>query len=345
MIKKDGSVYVIAEIGGNHEGNFEKAKELLIDAASSGADAVKFQVYTGETLVNKKIDPERVKHFDRFALTTDQFLELADMCKKRNVDFIASVWDIDLIELFADKMPFYKVGSGDLTAYPIFKKIATLGKPILLSTGLANMDEVIATVKYICSCNRVYKKKNMLGILQCTSMYPIPDEDANLKVITEFQKIFPDTVIGYSDHTEGTYAAEIAVALGAQILEVHFTDDKDNRSFRDHKVSFTSKEIRALLQKLNRIKNLLGDGIKKPMQSEIDSGHISSFRRGLYASAELQNGQLIEDCDVIALRPNQGVSANMIEEIINKRTGSELYKNDSITILGNLENADKTHLK
>jgi N,N'-diacetyllegionaminate synthase len=340
MIKEDGSVYLIAEIGGNHEGNFEKAKDLLIEAAGTGVDAVKFQVYTGETLVNKKVDPDRVKHFDRFALTIEQYFKLSDMCKEYDVDFIASVWDESKIEIFADKMPFYKVGSGDLTAYPILKKIAAIGKPILLSTGLANMDEVIATVKYICSCNRVYKKKNMLGILQCTSMYPIPDEDANLKVITEFQNIFPDTVIGYSDHTEGTNAAEIAVALGAQILEVHFTNDKENRSFRDHKVSFTSKEIRALLKKLNRIKNLLGDGIKKPMQSEVDSGHVSSFRRGLYASGDLQNGQLIEDCDVIALRPNQGVSANMIEEIINKRTESELHKNDSIPIIGNLEDTD-----
>ena len=100
-----------------------------------------------------------MKHFNRFALNTDQYLVLADMCKKRNVDFLASVWDIDLIELFADTMPFSKVGSGDLTAYPILKKIATLGKPILLSTGLAKMDEVIATVKYICSRNRAYKKK------------------------------------------------------------------------------------------------------------------------------------------------------------------------------------------
>lgn len=146
----------------------------------------------------------------------------------------------------------------------------------------------------------------MLGILQCTSMYPIPDEDANLKVITEFQKIFPDTVIGYSHHTEATYAAEIAVALGAQILEVHFTNDKENRSFRDHKVSFTSKEIRTLLQKLNRIKKLLGDGIKKPMQSEVDSGHISSFRRGLYASGDLQNGHVLDYCDVIAAKSKSG---------------------------------------
>jgi N,N'-diacetyllegionaminate synthase len=345
MIKEDGSVYLIAEIGGNHEGDFEKAKELLIDAASSGADAVKFQIYKGDTLVNKKIDPERVKHFDRFALTTDQYLELAEMCKKRNVDFLASVWDINLIELFADTMPFYKVGSGDLTAYPILKKIAAIGKPILLSTGLAKMKEVLATVDYICSCNPIYRNKNKLGLLQCTSMYPIPDSDANLKVITEFQKIFPDIVIGYSDHTEGTYAAEIAVALGAQILEVHFTNDKENRSFRDHKVSFTSYEIKALLPKLRQIRLLLGDGAKEPLKSEVESGHLGSFRRGLYARVDIYRGQLMRNDDVIALRPNQGVSANIIEKIINMRTESELHKNYSIPIFGHLEEKEETHSK
>ena len=262
MIKNDGSVYVIAEIGGNHEGNFEYAIELCLDAIKAGADAVKFQIYTGETLVNKKLDPDRVEHFNKFSLSSNQYQELASICQKNNVDFIASIWTEEDIEEFESRMPFFKVGSGDLTAYPILARIVKTKKPILLSTGLASIEEIQSTVDFIHRLDPIYQKKNMLGILQCTAMYPIPDTDANLSTITKFKTLFPNALIGYSDHTVGTYAAEIAVALGAQILELHFTDQKENRSFRDHQVSFTSPEIVELKKRLQIISDLLGDGDK-----------------------------------------------------------------------------------
>lgn len=331
MIKNNGGIYIIAEVGGNHEGDFGKAKELLIDAAESGVDAVKFQVYTGDTLVNKKVDPSRVEHFNKFALSTDQYLELSTMCNDYSVDFIASVWNQDQISLFSDKMPFIKVGSGDLTAYQILKKITETGKPILLSTGLSTLDEIVESVEYIYSCNSVYRNKDMLGLLQCTSMYPIPDSEANLSVIRTLQSQFANAVIGYSDHTEGTYAAEIAVALGARVLELHFTDRKENREFRDHKVSFTSNDIRSLMQKIMSITDLLGDGVKKPMKSEIESGHIKSFRRGLYAKTDLCEGAVIADESIISLRPCIDVGASEYENLIGKRVNKKISAMEEIS--------------
>jgi N,N'-diacetyllegionaminate synthase len=332
MINKCRGVYIIAEIGGNHEGSFKKAKELLVDAIDSGVDAVKFQVYTGSTLVNSKVDLDRVKHFDKFALTTRQYLDLADICNNFNIDFLASVWDENQILLFSDRMPFYKIGSGDLTAYPLLKIISKTGKPILLSTGLSNLEEVKASVSYIIKCNPIYKNKGMVGVLQCTSMYPIPDSDANLKAISLFKKEFPLLVVGYSDHTVGGYAAELAVTLGAKILELHFTDNKKDRKFRDHQVSFTNLEIKSLINKINKINLLLGECIKKPMSSEIESGHVISFRRGIYFNKDMKNGDMISATDLVALRPCYGIPAEKFEDLIGKKCNKNIKKLEVLKI-------------
>ena len=326
MIKKDNSVYVIAEIGGNHEGSFEQAKALLHDAISSGADAIKFQIYTGETLVNREVDPDRVKHFDKFALKLDQYLELSDICKENKVDFLASVWSEDLINIFKERMPFFKIGSGDLTAFPIIKKIVNTKKPIIISTGLADMDEIRRTVDYIYNCNQIYKNKGMLGILQCTSMYPIPNSEANLSVISSIRNIFPEVSVGYSDHTEGVDAVEFAISLGAKIIEIHFTDDRKNKIFRDHKVSFTSHEIQKLIKKSKIIIEMIGNGQKSPTYSEINSEHIISFRRGIYPRSNFPKGHVFTEDDFISLRPCKGIPASDIALFIGKKCQRDLRK-------------------
>ncbi len=326
MIKEGKDIYVIAEIGGNHEGNFEKAKSLLGDAISSGADAIKFQIYTGDTLVNEMVDPDRVKHFNKFALKLEQYLELSDICKANNVDFLASVWSEDLIDIFKDRMPFYKIGSGDMTAFPIIKKIANTQKPILISTGLSNMDEIKKTVNYIYQCDAMYKNKGMLGILQCTSMYPIPDSDANLSVINSIKNNFPGVLVGYSDHTEGIDAVEVAVSLGAKIIEVHFTDDRKGKVFRDHKVSFTSKEIKRFINKSKKIIEMMGDGYKRPASSEINSGHVVSFRRGLYPKSDFKKGHTFSEDDFVSLRPCKGVSASDVGLLVGKKCQRDLRR-------------------
>jgi N,N'-diacetyllegionaminate synthase len=332
MFKNKDDIYIIAEIGGNHEGSYDKALDLLDQAAEAGAHAVKYQIYTGETLVNESEDPDRVKHFDKFALSESQYEQLAIECKKRNVDFCASVWSENLIEKFSNYMPYVKVGSGDLTAYPVLTKLAHLGKPIILSSGLAFIDEVKGAVEHLCSQNPIYKDTAMLSILQCTSMYPIPDEDANLSVITTFKNEF-NYPIGYSDHTKSSYAAEVAVILGATILELHFTDNKESASFRDHLVSFDSNDLIELRKKIKLIKSLMGDGIKRPMKSEIENGHLTSFRRALYPARKILKNEVVSIEDFIALRPENGIPANKINDILGKKAVRDLSKLEQISLL------------
>jgi N-acetylneuraminate synthase/N,N'-diacetyllegionaminate synthase len=310
--------YLIAEIGGNHEGNFEYAQKLTDLACDSGVDAVKFQIYKCDTLVNKSESPERYSHFERFQLTQNQHIKLAKKCRDKGVTYVASVWNVEAIEWIDPYMNFYKIGSGDLTAYPILKKIASIAKPIILSTGLSTLEEVKEAVNYIQSQNKRYKDPDYLALLQCTSMYPIPDEDANLKVMNLFREEF-QLAVGYSDHTIGADAVEIAVAMGAEIIEMHFTDKRESQSFRDHHVSFTCEEIKSLIDKIRKIKSLQGSIKKEPAKSEIDAGHVATFRRAVYPDGDLKSGTVLQENDLTILRPNHGIDARDYKKLIGKK--------------------------
>jgi len=319
------NVYLIAEIGGNHEGDFEYAKKLTKLAAESGADAVKFQIYTGDSLVNAKYDPDRNEHFKKFELTKQQYIDLAKLCDELEITFMASVWDMNALNYIDSYIPIYKVGSGDLTAYNLIKKIVLTGKPIILSTGLATFDEVKATVSFIESIDQSYIVNKKLALLQCTSMYPIPDSDVNLNVISTYMDEF-DIPIGYSDHSIGMDAIETAVAMGAEIIEVHFTDERKGKKFRDHKVSATKDEIIGLINKIKKIRTLQGSFEKQPTQSEIKSGHLKSFRRGLFARSDLKEGHTITKKDLISLRPLVETGAEDYYNLIGKITTKKISK-------------------
>ena len=311
-------VYLIAEIGGNHEGDFHKALKLTQLACSSGVDAVKFQIYTGDSLVSAVEDPQRNSHFKKFELTPEQHIAVAKECTQKGAQYISSVWDIDAFEWIDSYMSFYKVGSGDLTAYPFLKRIASTGKPIIISTGLATLMEVRSAIEYLVSLDSKYGNKENLALLQCTSMYPIPDTEANLNVMKTFLTEFEATV-GYSDHTEGTEAVETAVAMGAEIIEIHFTDKKDGQKFRDHKVSFTTEEVSTLQSKIIQIKKLKGSFDKKPTPSEIEAEYIESFRRAAYPVRDLEVGHIISKEDLVILRPCRGIDALDYDKVLGKK--------------------------
>jgi N,N'-diacetyllegionaminate synthase len=310
---------MIAEIGGNHEGNFSYAKKLTKQAILSGADVVKFQIYSGDGLVNKKISPDRNKHFKKFQLSKEQHIELAKLCVDAGVQYNASIWDLNMIDWVDKYLKFYKIGSGDLTAYPIISEFAKRGKPILLSTGLSNLKEIKDTIKYIKKINPNYKKKNMIALMQCTSMYPTNDTDVNLRVIDKFKVMF-NCEIGYSDHSFGDLAMQVAYTKGASILEFHFTDKREDKIFRDHSISLTKNEVISLSLKLRRIKNLLGKDKKNVLKSEIKSGHFRSFRRALYLNKDIKKGEYITKNDIVCLRPNTGLDARKINKILNKKS-------------------------
>ena len=227
----------------------------------SGADVVKFQLYSGDAIVNKKISPDRNKHFKKFQLSKKQHIELAKMCLKAGVQYNASIWDLEMIEWVDKYLKFYKIGSGDLTAYPVIYEFAKRGKPILLSTGLSNLKEIKDTINFIKKTNPIYKKKNMIAIMQCTSMYPTEDSDVNLLVIDQFKKSF-NYEIGYSHHSFGDLPLLVAYIKGAKILEFHFTDTRKGKVFRDHLISLTKNEVKNLSSKFKRVKKLLGKSEK-----------------------------------------------------------------------------------
>ena len=321
--------YLIAEIGGNHEGDFEYALKLTDLALQSGADAVKFQIYTGDTLVSSVESPQRNQHFKKFELTNEQHIQLAKKVIDAGKDYSASVWDVDALEWIDPYMSFYKIGSGDLTAYPVLNVTAKKRKPMVISTGLASEAEVIHTVEYIESLDEFYKKPENLSVLQCTSMYPIADSDANLSVMHRFKELF-DHPIGYSDHTEGTAALETAVAMGAEILEFHFTDSRENRSFRDHKVSLTCDEVLQLKEKIKQIKAFQGSPTKMPLGIEIDNEHDVTFRRAVYPNRDLLNGEVLKASDLTVLRPCHGIDARDFDKVVGKKLLQDVGKHQKL---------------
>jgi len=322
---------LIAEIGGNHEGDFACAERLTELASASGADVVKFQLYRGSSLVNALESPDRFSHFTRFELQRDQHLRLADMCRAAGVGYLASVWDLDMLEWIDPHLAVYKIGSGDLTAYPILRELARRGKPMIVSTGLSTLDEVVAAVAFVQSVNAGYRRADMLALLQCTSMYPIEDRDANLRVMDTLREA-TGLAVGYSDHTKGRTALFVAAARGAEVLEFHFTDDRTGKVFRDHQVSLTPDEVRALCADLDQLRVLLGDGVKRPLPSEVETGHVTSFRRAVYCRHAIARGHVIRADDLVVLRPNHGVDARQFDEVLGKPAARDLQALERVEV-------------
>lgn len=324
---------LIAEIGGNHEGDFQAALRLTDLAIASGADVIKFQIYSGDTLVSPVEAPDRHRHFQRFELTKAQHLELARRITDAGRIYNASVWDLDALGWLDPQLSFYKIGSGDLTAYPLLEGFARRGKPMLLSTGLATLEEVLDAVAFIRSVDACYHQPGWLALMQCTSMYPTAPQEANIAAIDTLRAA-TGLPVGYSDHTTDSLALLVAAARGAQVLEFHFTDTRDGRTFRDHAISLTANEVQALAAQIARLPQLLGDGIKQPTPGERDSGHVTSFRRAVYCRRALRGGERLQRDDLVVLRPNHGVDARAFEAVIGQHVASDTPAFGALRLIG-----------
>ncbi len=316
---------LIAEIGGNHEGSFEYAKKLLKDAINTDVDVIKFQIYFPETLVNKEIDRKRFNHFKKFTLSKKQHIELAKICVKAGKKYLASVWDIQALDWIDNYCDFYKIGSGDFTAFQLIDATIEKKKPIIISTGLSDISEIDKVVSYIISKDNSYDNEKMLALLQCTSMYPIPENEVNLNVMDLYKSKY-GLGVGYSDHTEDIEALYTSVVKGAQILEFHYTDNKNNTTFRDHKVSLNNSDIERLINKIKRYKLISGSKFKRPTKSEIGNNHVESFRRALYFKEDMHIDQIVKPNDIISLRPNVGIDARFFHEIIGRKLKTNVKK-------------------
>lgn len=306
-------VFTIAEVGGNHEGDFSYAKDLVSQACATNVDAVKLQVYSPELLVNSVVDKNRYEHFKRFALKRAQYEELFDIIRDSGKLVSASVWSIAEFNVFVDRLDFIKVGSGDLTDALMLDVIRESGKAVILSTGLSSIPEIDWAM------NRLKFRDNpsRFGLLQCTSMYPIPDIDCNLAVLKSFEDRF-GCAVGYSDHTLGSKALELSVAAGARIQEFHFTDTRDGKVFRDHFVSLTAEEANLLIGCNIKTMTLMGGPLKEPAISEVVAGHIKSFRKGLFLNKNMVAGDTVCIEDLISLRPDSGISASKLDDVVGR---------------------------
>ena len=321
--------YLIAEIGGNHQGSFEKAKQICDLAIKSGADCIKFQLYTAENLVNEKINIDRYRHFKKFELQKEEHIFLAKKVLDAGLDYTASVWDLKMFKWIEPYMKFIKVGSGDLTSYSFLREFAETNKPIVISTGLSFMEEIENAIKFIRKCNPIYNNYGMLSVMQCTSMYPIKDTDANLAIVSELSKI-KNIIPGYSDHTIGLEALVHSISFGAKVLEFHFSDDKKNRTFRDHQVSLEIEDVEKLLKKCKKLISLIGNKKKVPLHIETDNNHRFSFRRGIYPSRDIEEGEEITKKNIHCLRPNVGICASNFDLLIGKRSKIKMNKNQKL---------------
>jgi len=315
FISKRNPVFFIAEIGANHEGNFDYALQLTRLAVGSGADAVKFQFYTGDTLVSPVEGPDRNAHFKKFELSNQQNLDLIKMVGEGDAKPMASVWSKEMLNWVNSRLPLHKVGSGDLTCYPMLALLAKTNKPIILSTGLSSMKEVANAVSYIEKCNPTYISERKLALLQCTSSYPTPDADANIGAMLALKSEF-GLPVGYSDHTLGSDGIEVAVSVGAEIIEKHFTDSRDGKTFRDHLIALTKDEVQEALDRMRHIKLLLGQGDKVLTKSEEEAEHHISFRRSIYASRSIKAGEVLNQDNLTVLRPFHGICASRFDDVV-----------------------------
>lgn len=312
-------LFIIAEIGGNHEGNLDYAKRLVDLAASSGAQAIKFQIYSGDKIVSSVENGDRNKHFKKFELGYKAYQEFAEIVRSRGLEFMASLWDQEALATFDPYINIHKIGSGDLTNYPLLLRIAELNKPIILATAMSTMADIQGAVAFIDAVNPSLRATGKLCLMHCVALYGDPkDEYANLLAIRHLQSCFPDIHIGYSDHTCGTMGCEIAVALGCRTLEVHFTDDKA-REFRDHALSKTTAELQELLRNAKRIISMLGNYTKQPVPEIETVDRIREFRRAVYLREDLPAGTVINEEHLITLRPNHGIDAREYKSIIGHR--------------------------
>jgi N-acetylneuraminate synthase/N,N'-diacetyllegionaminate synthase len=251
----------------------------------------------------------------KFELSNQQNLDLIKMVDEGGAKPMASVWSEKMLNWVNSRLPLHKVGSGDLTCYPMLALLAKTNKPIILSTGLSSMKEVSNAVSYIEKCNPTYISERKLALLQCTSCYPTPDADANIGAMLALKSEF-GLPVGYSDHTLGSDGIEVAVSVGAEIIEKHFTDSRDGKTFRDHLIALTKDEIQEALDRMRHIKLLLGQGDKVLTKSEEEAEHHISFRRSIYASRSIKAGELLTEDNLTVLRPCHGICASRFDDVL-----------------------------
>jgi N,N'-diacetyllegionaminate synthase len=329
---------IIAEAGVNHNGNLETAKELITVARNAGADFIKFQTFVPELNISesapkaeyqKRNTGEQVSQLEmvrKLALSRKDHFELNAYCKSQGIKFLSTAFDIQSVDLLQElDIPMFKIPSGEITNLILLRKIASLNKPLIVSTGMAEITEIREVIDVLLKNSRLILDD--ITILHCNTEYPTPFEDVNLKAMLAIRDIF-HTKVGYSDHTLGIEVPIAAVALGARVIEKHFTLSRSLPG-PDHKASLEPDELKAMVSAIRNIEMALGNGIKTASESE--KKNISIARKSLHTALSLSKGTVLSEAHLIPKRPGDGISPMMIDKVIGKKLNKDLPKDYKIS--------------
>ena len=322
---------IIAEAGVNHNGNFELAKQLVDKAVEGGADIVKFQTCKAENVISRYADKaeyqkvttgeadSQLEMVRKLMLTYEEYGKLKEYCDEKGIEFLSTAFDLPSVDyLHSIGMRRWKIPSGEITNLPLLIKIAKLGEPIIMSTGMSELSEVEDAIKVL--------KENGAGeitILHCTTEYPAPYEDVNLKAIDTMKETF-GLPVGYSDHTKGLEIPVAAVARGACVIEKHFTLDR-NMEGPDHKASIEPDELKQMVDMIRHVEVAIGDGIKKVSPSELKNQDIA--RKSIIAKTAIKAGDVFTEENITTKRPGSGINPMKWFDLLGK-TAKHDYQED-----------------
>lgn len=329
-------VFIIAEAGDNHNGSLELALSLVDKAVDAGADCVKFQTFVTEEVIsifaekadyqknNTGKDESQYDMVKKLELSFDDFLTIKKYCDEKGILFLSTAFDIPSIEFLESiDIPFWKIPSGEITNLPYLIKIAQTHKDVVMSTGMANQEEIKVAIEVL----KEYGA-GKITLLHCTTEYPAPFEEINLKAIKTLREKFQCNV-GYSDHTKGIEIPAAAVALGAVIIEKHFTLDK-NMEGPDHKASLEPKELKDMVREIRNIESAMGNGVKVPSKSE--HKNIVIARKSIVAKTSIKKGDVFTENNITTKRPGNGISPMKWFEVLGTEAIRNFRKDELIEI-------------
>ncbi|MDF1613504.1 N-acetylneuraminate synthase [Desulfurivibrio dismutans] len=339
MKNPEDHVFIIAEAGVNHNGDLELAKKLIDAAAAAGADAVKFQTFKAESLVardapkaayqqrNSGGEESQYEMLKRLELSEEQFVVLHGYCQSQGIEFLSTAFDLKSVDFLASLgLEIFKIPSGEITNLPYLRKVGGLGKKIILSTGMADLEEVEAA---LAALEQAGTTREGITVLQCTTEYPTPMAEVNLRAMATIARQCR-VAVGFSDHTEGIEAAIAAAALGAKVVEKHFTLDKTLPG-PDHKASLEPDELRAMVRAIRNIEKALGDGIKRPGPSELPNRTVA--RKSIVAARDIKKGEQFTAKNLTVKRPGGGISPMRWDEMLGQTAGRDFDQDELITLI------------
>ncbi len=333
-------VLIIAEAGVNHNGSIETAKKMIDKAVDAGVDIIKFQTFKSEKLVSKSAqqaeyqkknigsssDNSQLNMLKKLELSHSNHKELIEYCNQKGIKFFSTAFDLESVDyLHSLNIGLWKIPSGEISNYPYLKKIAQFGEPVILSTGMCEMQDIEAALKVLID-NGLSKDK--ISILHCNTEYPTPFKDVNLLAMNELKERF-GVRVGYSDHTKGVEVPIAAVALGAGIIEKHFTLDR-NMEGPDHKASLEPDELKAMVSAIRNIELALGDGHKKVSESE--RKNIAVARKSIVAAKNIKAGEVFNENNLAVKRPGNGISPMEWDNVIGKTAKKDFAEDQLIEL-------------